>query len=675
MKKRSLILFQCLALSLAAHSASALIVDGGSGGDSGSGYSVTPGAYFTPFAQDDLGNEPDPHDLAAGLLAPGSSVTIQPGSAAFQGNTGASLTQPPIPVLDTVLGATTDLSHASYQNVVDGTSPLNGAFEALGIDHFGGPFGFTVSGYDDYGLTGAHDQNGPFTLYLSLLDGVNDPSLSETDFSTWEDGTDYFIDGYDPGTHADLAISGWLSPGDVLNFDFDPGTGSAGDGTWFIDGTPIEAGDADLQIFLDKADDAWGVVAVMDATIGGWDGEGGDWVGEGSGADSSDFMGSAAFVTSMNLGEGMDFGDGILLTSGAGTPPDTNTSDGFSGFASEQGDAGLDQILTVAGEQGLIDPNAFSDDATALVFDFTVPEGANAVSFDFMFATEEYPDWNFPDAAAIVIDGRNYAIFEDGTPLIFDPDTPVADILVDNTDGHLPIEYDGISPVGHVVAPLDPDLEVHTFKAVVSDANDQIFDTGIFLANLDAVTVEAGVDPSDPILPPPDDDPTDGYDFRIELGDAGLGLSPTTPIWIDPDYAVGYIYTVTGNTFASATLPAGFGDDLYQVSWWDAVNGVYVLLDSGHDAGQWAAGEIINFLTLVDPAGITQFKVEGIELSAALDPNDPTAFATGVSFTSGGTFDVNMTPIVESVPPVPEPALVVLLGAGLLGLGIGRRRL
>ena len=662
---------QCLALALALPAAPIAMAE----------FEIyaTPGSYFTPFARDELGNEPDPHDLADGMLAPGSGVSILGGSAAFQGNTGDPLGggQPPQPA-DTVLGATNDIvSHSSYINVVDDTSPMgNGLADALGIAHGGGTFGFTISGFSDFGLVGDHGEEGPITLYLTLLDGVNDPNLSSTDFAAWENGTDYFPDGYDPGAHADLAISAWLAPNEVLHFDFDPGTIAAGDGSWSIDGDPIEADAAALQTFLDIADHSSGVLAVIDNTPDGWGEYWSEWGDdEWYGGGPSDFMGSASFVEGLNLGGEMDFGDGILLTSGVGTPPDTNTSDGFSGFASGQGDAGLDQILTVAGEQGLIDPNAFSDDATALVFDFTVPEGANAVSFDFMFGTEEFPDWNFPDAAAIVIDGRNYAIFEDGTPLIFDPDTPVADILVDNTDGHLPIEYDGISPVGHVVAPLDPDLEVHTFKAVVSDANDQIFDTGIFLANLDAVTVEAGVDPSDPILPPPDDDPTDGYDFRIELGDAGLGLSPTTPIWIDPDYAVGYIYTVTGNTFASATLPAGFGDDLYQVSWWDAVNGVYVLLDSGHDAGQWAAGEIINFLTLVDPAGITQFKVEGIELSAALDPNDPTAFATGVSFTSGGTFDVNMTPIVESVPPVPEPALVVLLGAGLLGLGIGRRRL
>lgn len=659
-----------LLLVLAAPLASAEAADG---------YFPDPGIYFTPFAQDELGNEPDPHDLANGLLAPGSGITVTPGTAAFQGNTGDPIGgggQPQVPP-DTVLGATTDITtHSSYVNVVDDTSPLgDGLSDALGITHNGGPFGFTVSGYSDFELVGDHGVSGPFTLYLTILDGVNDPNLSNTDFADWESYENYFPDGYDPGSHADLAISAWLNPGETLNFDFDPGTLADGDGSWSIDGDPIEAGSTDLQIFLDKADHAFDVLAVIDNTPpGGWNEFGDEWGGE-WGGDASGFMGSASFVDDLYLGGDMDFGDGILLTSGVGTPPDSNTSSGFSGFASGMGDAGLDQLLNVAVEQGLIDPGAISDDATALAFDFTVPEGANAVSLDFMYGTEEFPDWNFPDVAAIVIDGRNYAIFEDGTPLIFDPDTPVADILVDNTDGHLPIEYDGMSPVRHLMAPLDPELEVHSFKAVVSDANDQVYDTGLFLANLDAITVEAGVDPSDPILPPPDDDPTDGYDFRLELGDAGLGLDPTTPIWIDPDYAVGYIYTVTGNTFASATLPSGFGDDLYQVSWWDAVNGVYVLLDSGHDAGQWAAGEIINFLTLVDPAGITQFKVEGIELSAAVDPSDPNAFATGVSFTNGGSFDVNMTPIIESVPPVPEPTLVVLLGAGLLGLGIGRRRL
>jgi hypothetical protein len=187
----------------------------------------------------------------------------------------------------------------------------------------------------------------------------------------------------------------------------------------------------------------------------------------------------------------------------------------------------------------------------------------------------------------------------------------------------------------------------------------------------------AGLDPSNPILPSPDDDPSDGFDFELTLGNTGAGLSPDSPLWIDPVYAVGYEYTVSGSTFGSAILPPGYGDDLYSISWWDDSNASYVLLDSGHDGGLFAAGEIINFLTLVDPQGISRFKVEEIELSTLLDPSDPSAFMTGLSFTAGGTLTLNMMPITQYAPSlgnVPEPGVLVLIGSGFLAFGGYRRR-
>jgi hypothetical protein len=60
--------------------------------------------------------------------------------------------------------------------------------------------------------------------------------------------------------------------------------------------------------------------------------------------------------------------------------------------------------------------------------------------------------------------------------------------------------------------------------------------------------------------------------------------------------------------------------------------------------------------------------VLGIEESAGLDPNDPTAFIAGLTFTGDGEFTGTMDPLVT-----PEPATLVLFGSTMAGLGLAAR--
>ena len=68
---------------------------------------------------------------------------------------------------------------------------------------------------------------------------------------------------------------------------------------------------------------------------------------------------------------------------------------------------------------------------------------------------------------------------------------------------------------------------------------------------------------------------------------------------------------------------------------------------------------------------VSRFRILGIEIGAALDPSDPTAFITALTFDSNGSFTGTMTPITESVP---EPGSIGLFALGLTVLGVWRRK-
>lgn len=156
----------------------------------------------------------------------------------------------------------------------------------------------------------------------------------------------------------------------------------------------------------------------------------------------------------------------------------------------------------------------------------------------------------------------------------------------------------------------------------------------------------------------PDTNPNDNlgpvYIFSI------VSVGPNSVTFIDPFVAIGYDYAIGQGdpNFASVLLPE-VGDDVYDVIFGNTLNTVL-------------AGQQFFF----PQGGVSAFSVRGIEVSAALDPDNVLAFITGLTFVSEGSFTGTMTPIVQFVPEatVPAPATILLLGAGFAAIAFRYRR-
>lgn len=190
---------------------------------------------------------------------------------------------------------------------------------------------------------------------------------------------------------------------------------------------------------------------------------------------------------------------GILLTSGDGTPPLENTSPGFSEERLGNSDQDLDTVAN----------NAFQgsgqvQDANTLEFSFTIEDpSVNSVGLDLIFGSDEFPEFSntdFIDVAAVIANGQNVGLFNnDATqPLsVIDKNLNLGN-FIDNESGQvpgnappsdfsgstqeLPIEYDGVSSVLTVFAPVQQGE--NTIKLGVADTGDQILDSGLFVSNL-----------------------------------------------------------------------------------------------------------------------------------------------------------------------------------------------
>ena len=155
------------------------------------------------------------------------------------------------------------------------------------------------------------------------------------------------------------------------------------------------------------------------------------------------------------------FANGIVLTSGsANSVLGPNNSSGAGTDNGLPGDPSLDALI----------PGYQTFDACVIEFDF-IPQG-NQVQFNYVFGSEEYNDFvnsPFNDVFGFFVNGVNYALIP-GTA------TPVAinnvnngyssgvstgpchncAYYIDNVDGHLNTQLDGLTVVLPMIAPVTP---------------------------------------------------------------------------------------------------------------------------------------------------------------------------------------------------------------------------
>jgi hypothetical protein len=133
-------------------------------------------------------------------------------------------------------------------------------------------------------------------------------------------------------------------------------------------------------------------------------------------------------------------------------------------------------------------------------------------------------------------------------------------------------------------------------------------------------------------------------------------------LYVDPDYAAGYLYEADGSNFASFTVPNALpgGDDLFSL----AFGGMTHTLQ---------AGQAFNFTDYV-PGGVSEFQLLGIDLSEQVDPTQLPPFVSGFKFIDDGVVTLTQTPLLAQAAAVPEPASLAIWSIGAIGMAVSAAR-
>lgn len=221
-------------------------------------------------------------------------------------------------------------------------------------------------------------------------------------------------------------------------------------------------------------------------------------VGPGVEVSGVSFVGDTAARGLFNVADptAVGFGSGLVMSSGAATDiVGPNRSDSTSTDYTGTGDQDLSLLSGYP-----------TYDAAVLDFDF-IPV-TNQVTFNYVFASDEYPEWvntPFNDVFAFFINGTNCAEVRQTAG---DPSSPFVAVAVNNINNSNPIqdpppapqrpdlfrpnsyepagaslldlELDGITHPLVCQAPVVPDKPNH-MKLAIADSSDGIYDSAVFI--------------------------------------------------------------------------------------------------------------------------------------------------------------------------------------------------
>ncbi len=214
-------------------------------------------------------------------------------------------------------------------------------------------------------------------------------------------------------------------------------------------------------------------------------------------------------LTGMTLrgaeGTSISMGSGIVLTSGlVNGLPGTNTQGWYSNVTNSGGNNYFRDFPAQTGTSrhgGRLDEH----DENSITFDIDVPDGVQGLSAEFVYASDEFPEFagtQYADGFAFFVNDINYAKLPDGRPVSLLTQGENIHFMTngDYSDASVPqvadVEYDGLTRVLQLTAPL---LAGHrnTITIVVADTGDEIYDSAVFLSSLRFIFGETPINPED----------------------------------------------------------------------------------------------------------------------------------------------------------------------------------
>jgi hypothetical protein len=138
-------------------------------------------------------------------------------------------------------------------------------------------------------------------------------------------------------------------------------------------------------------------------------------------------------------------------------------------------------------------------DVGAISFDFTVSEGHNTISLDFILASGEYYDGDW-DIAGIFINDVNYAFLPNGNVLRVNSDAQITNVCSIGSPGGCYVSDYSIN--GDVLGTLSPKLTLYApinegtsnnFTASVANTSDDILPSYLLLSNFNSFTAAQSI--------------------------------------------------------------------------------------------------------------------------------------------------------------------------------------